>query len=173
MIHNRSFCADLMKLSPQYQTYACEAFHSVVNQFAPKSTAFTYNGMLSRYCCHNFITMYKLNFGMFCRLYLASLHYNENCNKKQAETKKGERRYSVLYPKYKGGGYIVRKLVEDVLMVSPCCITKNNNKTELCTLGYVDDLFSQLQQVVKKTCKQIPGVPSPPPLCRSNRATSK
>ena len=49
LIQNKPFCKDVMKLSPHYQTSACEAFHSVVIHFAPKSTAFTYNGMLSRY----------------------------------------------------------------------------------------------------------------------------
>ena len=48
IIQNRRFCGDVKKLSPLYQTSACEAFHSVVINFAPKSTAFTYNGMLSR-----------------------------------------------------------------------------------------------------------------------------
>jgi solute carrier family 8 (sodium/calcium exchanger) len=37
------------KLSPVHQTSICEAFHSVLINFAPKSSAFTYNGMLARY----------------------------------------------------------------------------------------------------------------------------
>lgn len=40
------------------------------------------------------------------------LHYNENSGRQQAETKRGEKRYAVLYPKYKKGGHIVRKLME-------------------------------------------------------------
>ena len=47
-ITNKSFCQDVKKMSPKYQTSACEAFHSVVIHFAPKSTAFSYKGMLSR-----------------------------------------------------------------------------------------------------------------------------
>ena len=52
---------------------------------------------------------------MSYRLYLAALyiHYNENGGRKQAETKKGEKRYAILYPKFKKGGHIVRKLKED------------------------------------------------------------
>jgi hypothetical protein len=46
-------------------------------------------------------------------LHLAALHYNENSGRKQAETKEGEKRYALLYPKYKGGGHIVRKLMEE------------------------------------------------------------
>ncbi len=29
------------------------------------------------------------------------LHYNENCRRKQAETKLGDKRYEVLYPSIK------------------------------------------------------------------------
>ena len=49
IIQKKSFCSDVAKLSPVYQTATCEAFHSVVINFAPKFTAFCYNGMLSRY----------------------------------------------------------------------------------------------------------------------------
>ena len=47
------------------------------------------------------------------RLQLAALHFNENANRKQAVTKRGEERYDVVFPKYKKGGYIVRKVVQD------------------------------------------------------------
>lgn len=48
IICNKNFCKDVMKLSPVYQTSKCEAFHSLVNNFAPKSVAFSFHGMLSR-----------------------------------------------------------------------------------------------------------------------------
>ena len=44
------------------------------------------------------------------RLALAALHYNENAGRKQAVNKQGEERYDILFPKYKKGGYIVRKV---------------------------------------------------------------
>jgi hypothetical protein len=40
------------------------------------------------------------------------MHYNENSTKCQAKTKAGDARYSILFPKYKKGGNIVRKLME-------------------------------------------------------------
>ncbi len=39
------------------------------------------------------------------RLQLASLHFNENAE--QAKTRSGE---EIVYPKYKQGGHIVRKI---------------------------------------------------------------
>lgn len=48
------------------------------------------------------------------RLQLAGLHYNHNNNREQAITKSGEKRYSILYPKYKKGGHIVRKVKTNI-----------------------------------------------------------
>ena len=47
------------------------------------------------------------------RTLIAALHFNENCGRKHAVTKKGEHRYSIVYPKYKKGGYVVKRIVED------------------------------------------------------------
>ena len=41
------------------------------------------------------------------------MHYSENCSKCQAKTKTGEARYTILFPRYKKGGNIVRKIMED------------------------------------------------------------
>ena len=46
------------------------------------------------------------------RLQLAALHFNENSSRDQAVTKEGKERY-ILFPKFKKGGYIVRKLTVD------------------------------------------------------------
>ena len=45
-----------------------------------------------------------------CRLKLAALHFNENCNHLQAVTKQGVAQYDIVQPKYKKGGYLVRKV---------------------------------------------------------------
>ena len=48
LITNGRFCNAVCKMSPSYQTSGLEAFHSVVNHFAPKSVALSYEGMLAR-----------------------------------------------------------------------------------------------------------------------------
>ena len=41
---------------------------------------------------------------------IAALHFNENSHKEQAETRDGQRRYSISFPKYKQGHHIVREI---------------------------------------------------------------
>ena len=52
--------------------------------------------------CNKYIYVYRLR--------LAALHYNENCNKDEAVTKAGTKRYSISFPKQKQGLHTVRKL---------------------------------------------------------------
>ena len=47
---------------------------------------------------------------LFLRLQLAALHFNENSSREQAVTKDGKERYNINFPKFKKGGYIVRKV---------------------------------------------------------------
>ncbi|KAK3087395.1 hypothetical protein FSP39_005395 [Pinctada imbricata] len=82
---------DIKKLSPGPQTAALEGFHSVLNHFAPKMIGFSYEGMLSR-------------------LILAALHFNENMQRPQAETKEGKKRFSVVFPKVKAGDYSLKEV---------------------------------------------------------------
>lgn len=41
---------------------------------------------------------------------LAAIHYNFNSNRKQAVTSRGQKQFTVSFPKYKKGGHIVRKV---------------------------------------------------------------
>uniref|UniRef100_A0A3Q2QYA5 Uncharacterized protein n=1 Tax=Fundulus heteroclitus TaxID=8078 RepID=A0A3Q2QYA5_FUNHE len=52
------------------------------------------------------------------RYQIAILHFNENCNQKQARTKSGDERYNVKYPKYKKGSHTLCKVFEKTLALS-------------------------------------------------------
>uniref|UniRef100_A0A3Q2YVI8 Uncharacterized protein n=1 Tax=Hippocampus comes TaxID=109280 RepID=A0A3Q2YVI8_HIPCM len=88
------FVNDVMKMSHLGQTSGVEAFHSVVNHFVPKMYYFSYKGMKSR-------------------IILAAMHYNENAGRPQNVTKEGIHSYCIVYPKYKSGGYSLRKILLD------------------------------------------------------------
>lgn len=47
------------------------------------------------------------------RLWLATLHFNENSQRTQAVTQDGKARYRVVFPKYEKGEYTVRKISVD------------------------------------------------------------
>lgn len=48
IIHSRQMKKDIRMLSPQLQTANLEAYHSLINHFAPKMNKFSYQGMQSR-----------------------------------------------------------------------------------------------------------------------------
>ena len=49
------------------------------------------------------------------RCQLAALHFNEQCNRRQALTSTGEKRWKVSHPKYKGGQGIPKKVKTEIL----------------------------------------------------------
>ncbi|CAN8019270.1 unnamed protein product, partial [Ixodes persulcatus] len=101
------FLKDVRQLSPHAQTYGLESFHSVVNRFAPKSTAFSYECMAAR-------TM------------IAIMHFNENSARLQAETKEGQKQWHVKAPKARKGALTVCSHKTPVTFGKCSSITKNN-----------------------------------------------
>lgn len=91
------------------------------------------------------------------RLALAALHFNENASRKQAVTAKGQECYDILYPKYKKGGHIVRKVTVNptyreyiVLSVCVCFII-------FLLTGYVDDLVKEtLRRCKERVIETLP-----------------
>ncbi|XP_052271959.1 uncharacterized protein LOC127872669 [Dreissena polymorpha] len=60
------------------------------------------------------------------KLHLAALHSVANANRKQAETRQGEKRYRLSYPTYKAGHHVVKAVKEN------------------CTYDYVDEVMAEL-----------------------------
>jgi solute carrier family 8 (sodium/calcium exchanger) len=91
LISNKRLLGDIKKLSPRHQTSSVEAFHSLLVQFAPKSVAFSFTGMLTR-------------------MILAAMHYNENSDRPQAVNKQKEPKFALKFPKFRKGGYCVQPI---------------------------------------------------------------
>ncbi|XDV25561.1 hypothetical protein PO909_029461, partial [Leuciscus waleckii] len=89
----KTLLKDIRQLSPQHQTFSLEAFHSLMLHFAPKHTGFSF-------------------LGMYSRLLLAALHFNNNGDRDVARTNNGEVRYAVRYPRFRKGGWVVRPIKE-------------------------------------------------------------
>ena len=47
------------------------------------------------------------------RLQLSALHFNENSQRAHAVTRQGDKRHDIIFPKYKKGGHVVRKVLVD------------------------------------------------------------
>ena len=66
--------------------------------------------MVHNTCIYKLHSIYD---NLLYRLLLAALHYNENSNRRHAITADGDKRYKIVYPKFKQGGYSVRPIQVD------------------------------------------------------------
>lgn len=83
---------------------------------------------------HNIIILNDFTF----RLLLAALHFNENSNRAQAQTLRGEKRFKICFPKYKQGGYAVRQVKVDQTFSELQHFTTPSNSIYTCMFTYFD-----------------------------------
>ncbi|KAL1428741.1 hypothetical protein MTO96_016915 [Rhipicephalus appendiculatus] len=110
---------DVRQTSPSVQTFSVESFHSLINRFAPKSYAFSHQGM-------------------FIRCALAALHYNENADTEQAVSKGWELRWKIRHPKAKKGEPVITSVKAEPSFGFPVfstdtvtCIEQENDHRQL------------------------------------------
>ncbi len=131
IVENKLLLKESQNASPYGQTTGVEGYHSVVNHFAPKMFHFSFDGMKSRQS-------------------LAAMHYNENSGRSQQQNKQGALQYAIAFPKYKKGGYIVRRILSN------------------CTYNYVEALFEGLiENLQQRDVNESVERSNPPPLCSS------
>ncbi|KAL5021397.1 hypothetical protein ScPMuIL_000552 [Solemya velum] len=137
IVCSTSLKRDVRQMSGRFQTSYIEAFHSLLNHFAPKMLAFSYIGMKSR-------------------TLLAGMHFTENMGRHHLINKKGEKVYTIQYPKLKKGGNVVRCILEDP------------------TFEYVSELMEMVAEMCKAgdTNHSVPDV-IPPPLNAAFEKTPK
>lgn len=65
------------------------------------------------------------------RLQLAALHFNENSGRDQALTKQGSKRFDVIFPKYKKGGYVVQKVLVNATYSKPIFLNHEPHASDI------------------------------------------
>ena len=82
IVFDKTLLQDLKHLTKFSHTGILEVYHSLYNKWVPKSTHFSYNGMIAR-------------------SQLAAIDFNEGSELEQSTTSTGEKRYNLNYIKYK------------------------------------------------------------------------
>ncbi|KAG0434766.1 hypothetical protein HPB47_018899 [Ixodes persulcatus] len=90
---SKQLLKDIPRVSGDGQTYRLESFHSMLLRFTPKSSHFSFEGMVARTAA-------------------AVLHYNENSNRAQATTKDEKKRSCLKFPKSRKGEWVLSPIME-------------------------------------------------------------
>lgn len=125
---------DIRQISPRTQTYSLESFHSVFNGFAPKSAAFTYESIKAR-------------------TLIAALHFNENSERRQGQTKDDVLMWHVKTSKARQGATSVSPLMAATTFVYVQNL--RSKVTELCML------FPTFEEALKEVPDKVPPAFSP------------
>ena len=104
---------------------------------------------------------------------LAALHFNENSNRDQAVTQEGTSRYKIIFPKYKRGGYVVRKVPTDPTYGEPIASTHKLAKFHCFHfIDYIEDLFKKTTEICNQGGSHV-REDSPSPLCKDYEKPDK
>ncbi|KAM7293564.1 uncharacterized protein ISCGN_026694 [Ixodes scapularis] len=93
IVMSKQLLKDIPRVSGDGQTYRLESFHSMLLRFTPKSSHFSFEGMVARTA-------------------VAVLHYNENSNRAQATTKDEKKRSCLKFPKSRKGEWVLSPIME-------------------------------------------------------------
>ncbi|XP_065066719.1 uncharacterized protein LOC135692501 [Rhopilema esculentum] len=124
IILNHQVIEDVRKLSSDAQTSCLEAFHSLLNQWHPKMTHFSW-------------------LGTKCRHILAICHFNENVLRQQNQLQDGSLQYNVVYPKFKLGEEVVKEVAVPPTYRYVCDIKNTMLSSTLKEMKYIFDLSKE------------------------------
>ena len=117
---------------------------------------------------------------IFISLQLAALHFNENSSRDQAVTHDGKERYDINFPKYKKGGYIVRKVTVEATY-SKQALQLHSFLGVTVTISYwnvLDYLDMLIQETVSQLLREADTIRQdttdvPEPLCSQYKRPEK
>ena len=100
----------------------------------------------------------------FNRLELASLHFNENSDRKQAVTTEGKDQFEIVFPKFKRGGYTVRRVMVDPTF-SKAVYSTTVQVTAIYSFhaDYVQKIFETVHHLCNVTEENFTRQVMPPP----------
>ncbi|KAG0432295.1 hypothetical protein HPB47_020985 [Ixodes persulcatus] len=112
---SKQLLKDIPRVSGDGQTYRLESFHSMLLRFTPKSSHFSFEGMVARTA-------------------VAVLHYNENSNRAQATTKDEKKRSCLKFPKSRKGEWVLSPIMETAsTAVAVLHYNENSNRAQATT----------------------------------------